>query len=327
MTEHSRKWSSSGLGLDAAEAEARRLEKKGTFSATMDDEAGTVTLSKDDFKAVMSKLGGHKEVAKRSRANLVLLAFGYLAVSVGFIAVIVGLMNWRIEATKESRVTDSELVGKNGKVVASEQSAAFVTLMDIPKMGTEYLSKLSTLSYVFKGEFGTCTGCLLSREGATGVIALDVNIDRGAFDLSTSLSLSLSLSRSHSVPFSSFLILGPTHQKGTVVVVKVESISTKNSSSALIQLVGGDSIVVKCGTARVYKGQGDDFPIREYDLKEENNAGVVRRMLVEHHGEGKRAFTLSELTYTAEKLFEIEAASGRALKEKAAPLTNLVSLL
>ena len=58
MTEHSRKWSSSGLGLDAAEAEARRLEKKGTFSATMDDEAGTVTLTKDDFKAVMGKLGG-----------------------------------------------------------------------------------------------------------------------------------------------------------------------------------------------------------------------------------------------------------------------------
>ena len=28
MTQHSRKWSSSGLGLDAAEAEARRLEKK-----------------------------------------------------------------------------------------------------------------------------------------------------------------------------------------------------------------------------------------------------------------------------------------------------------
>ena len=61
MTQHSRKWSSSGLGLDAAEAEARRLEKKGTFSATMDDEAGTVTLSKDDFKAVMGKLGGELE--------------------------------------------------------------------------------------------------------------------------------------------------------------------------------------------------------------------------------------------------------------------------
>ena len=58
MTQHSRKWSSTGLGLDAAEAQARRMEKKGTFSATMDDEAGTVTLSKDDFKAVMGKLGG-----------------------------------------------------------------------------------------------------------------------------------------------------------------------------------------------------------------------------------------------------------------------------
>ena len=39
MTAGSRKWSSSGLGLSAAEAQARRLEKKGTFHATVDEEA------------------------------------------------------------------------------------------------------------------------------------------------------------------------------------------------------------------------------------------------------------------------------------------------
>ena len=49
-----------------------------------------MTVSKDDFKKVMAKLGGHKKVARRTQANIVSLAFGYVAVSIGFIAVIVG---------------------------------------------------------------------------------------------------------------------------------------------------------------------------------------------------------------------------------------------
>ena len=67
MTAVSRKWSSSGLGLSKSEKEARRLEKKGTFAATMDEEAGTVTLSKDDFKKVMGKLGGESLSGLQSR--------------------------------------------------------------------------------------------------------------------------------------------------------------------------------------------------------------------------------------------------------------------
>ena len=63
MTAVSEKWSSSGVGLTAAESEARRLEKKGTFAASMDDEAGTVTLSQNDFKKVMGKLGGESHFA------------------------------------------------------------------------------------------------------------------------------------------------------------------------------------------------------------------------------------------------------------------------
>jgi hypothetical protein len=139
MTQHSRKWSSSGLGLDASEAEARRLEKKGTFKAVMDDEAGTVTLSKDDFKAVMGKLGGHKQTAKRSQTNLIFLAFGYLAVSVGFIAVIVGLMNWRIESSKESHVRSGEMVGLDGAAVKTGDLVSFAGLYDLPKLDVKTL--------------------------------------------------------------------------------------------------------------------------------------------------------------------------------------------
>ena len=65
---------------------------------------------------------GHKETAKRSSQNLILLAFGYLAVSIGFIAVIVGLMNWRIEASKESHVKSSTMVGKDGSPVKTATS-------------------------------------------------------------------------------------------------------------------------------------------------------------------------------------------------------------
>ena len=118
LSSSSRRWSSSGHNLSAAEAEARRLEKKGTFRAHIDREADTVTLSRDDFKTVMGKLGLHKKVAKRTQGNLVLLAFGYLAVSIGFVAVIVGLMNWRLEATKEALVkTGGQLEAKNGELI------------------------------------------------------------------------------------------------------------------------------------------------------------------------------------------------------------------
>jgi hypothetical protein len=146
MTQHSRKWSSSGLGLDAAEAEARRLEKKGTFSATMDEEAGTVTLSKDDFKAVMGKLGGHKKTAKRSQANMVMLAFGYLAVSIGFIAVIVGLMNWRLEASKESHVKGSEMTGKDGNAVMTATLLNYASIYDLAKLDVRTLVKTKEVS-------------------------------------------------------------------------------------------------------------------------------------------------------------------------------------
>ena len=49
-----RKWSVTGVDLTLGEAQARRLEKKGDFSATLDDEAGTVTLNTEDFKKVRS---------------------------------------------------------------------------------------------------------------------------------------------------------------------------------------------------------------------------------------------------------------------------------
>jgi hypothetical protein len=107
----------------------------------MDDEAGTVTLSKDDFKAVMGKLGGHKQVAKRSQSNLILLAFGYLAVSIGFIAVIVGLMNWRIEASKESHVKGGTLVGKDGEAVKAAELLSFASIYDIAKLDVQTILK------------------------------------------------------------------------------------------------------------------------------------------------------------------------------------------
>lgn len=142
MTEVSRKWSSSGVNLDAAESEARRLEKKGTFAATMDEEAGTVTLSKDDFKSVMGKLGTHKRTAKTAKKNVLLLAFGYLAVTIGFIAVIVGLVNWRLEATKEAHVTDSQLVGRDGTIVETGDVVSYTQLFDLPYFDMSTISKV-----------------------------------------------------------------------------------------------------------------------------------------------------------------------------------------
>ena len=150
LTAISLKWSSSGLGLTAAENEARRLEKKGTFTANMDDEAGTVTLSTDDFKKVMGKLGGHKEVAKRSQTNLIFLAFGYLAVSIGFIAVIVGLMNWRIEAAKDSRVASNTLVGVGDKSTDVVQTASMkvkLPLLVAPVLPDGFEVDKMTVSY------------------------------------------------------------------------------------------------------------------------------------------------------------------------------------
>lgn len=142
MTEVSKKWSSSGINLDSAEAEARRLEKKGTFAATMDEEAGTVTLSKDDFKSVMGKLGTHKRTAKTAKKNVLLLAFGYLAVTIGFIAVIVGLVNWRLEATKESHVVGSTMVSNDNTVVEVKDVESYTQLFDIPYFNMRTINKL-----------------------------------------------------------------------------------------------------------------------------------------------------------------------------------------
>ena len=142
MTEVSRKWSSSGINLDSAEAEARRLEKKGTFAATMDEEAGTVTLSKDDFKSVMGKLGTHKRTAKTAKKNVLLLAFGYLAVTIGFIAVIVGLISWRLEATKESHIVGSTMVSNDNTVVEVKSVESYAQLFDIPYFDMTTINKL-----------------------------------------------------------------------------------------------------------------------------------------------------------------------------------------
>ena len=56
MTAGSRKWSSSGLGLTAAEAEARRLEKKGTFHATVDEEADVSYIGDANAAVAMCNL-------------------------------------------------------------------------------------------------------------------------------------------------------------------------------------------------------------------------------------------------------------------------------
>jgi hypothetical protein len=112
----------------------------------MDDEAGTVTLSKDDFKAVMGKLGGHKQTAKRSQTNLIFLAFGYLAVSVGFIAVIVGLMNWRLEATKETKMSGTDMVGKSGQVARVGVVESFAEVYDLPKFDAHTLTQVKHIT-------------------------------------------------------------------------------------------------------------------------------------------------------------------------------------
>lgn len=175
MTEVSRKWSASGVGLDAAESEARRLEKKGTFAATVDEEAGTVTLSKDDFKAVMGKLGSHKKTAKSAKKSVFLLAFGYLAVTIGFIAVIVGLVNWRLEATKETRVQDSALVGRDGVTVGVARVESFAQLFDLPKFSVSTLQKIESLAVSL--EDGTEVAFEITRvsklPGSTRVVLSD----------------------------------------------------------------------------------------------------------------------------------------------------------
>jgi hypothetical protein len=90
----------------------------------------------------MGKLGGHKQTAKRSQTNLIFLAFGYLAVSVGFIAVIVGLMNWRLEATKETTVKGGNLVAKDGKVAKIQAAESFGQLYDLPSFDMQTLNQL-----------------------------------------------------------------------------------------------------------------------------------------------------------------------------------------
>ena len=75
-----------------------------------------MTLSTDDFKSVMEKFGVSRDSAKRSQRNFLALAFGYLAVSACFVAVIVGLVSWRLEASKEIKFSGGALVGQNGNV-------------------------------------------------------------------------------------------------------------------------------------------------------------------------------------------------------------------
>lgn len=152
LTEVSSKWSASGINLDAAEVEARRLEKKGSFTATIDDEQNTVTLSKDDFKTVMGKLGNHKRSAKSAKKNVLLLAFGYLAVTIGFIAVIVGLVNWRLEATKDSHVVDSTLVGRDGTTVETSDVQSYAQLFDLPHFEMNTIKNIKDLVVTLEDE-------------------------------------------------------------------------------------------------------------------------------------------------------------------------------
>jgi len=191
MTEVSRKWSATGTGLDAAESEARRLEKKGTFAATMDEEAGTVTLSKEDFKSVMGKLGTHKRTAKTAKKNVLLLAFGYLAVTIGFIAVIVGLVNWRLEATKESHVVDSTLVGRDGKSVETAQIETFAQLFDIPHFSIATLEKISKVAVVLGDNRQVSFGVtrIIKSPGSTRVQLEDANGNGLDIDACSTLAL------------------------------------------------------------------------------------------------------------------------------------------
>ena len=146
-----RKWSVTGTDhatLTLGEAQARRLEKKGEFSATLDDEAGTVTLNTEDFKKVMAKLGTHKMASSRASKNLVWLAFGYLAVSIGFIAILVGLMNWRIEASKESHVVAGQMQDTSGKLVSVGEVVTYGKLFDLPHFDAQTLTAVSHLTVV-----------------------------------------------------------------------------------------------------------------------------------------------------------------------------------
>ena len=70
---------------------------------------------------------------------MIYLAFGYLAVSIGFIAVIVGLMNWRIEASKESHVRSGEMVANDGTAVKTGDLVSFAGLYDLPKLDVKTL--------------------------------------------------------------------------------------------------------------------------------------------------------------------------------------------
>lgn len=79
-----------------------------------------------------------------------MLAFGYLAVSIGFIAVIVGLMNWRIEATKESHVVGNSMVGKDGKAVKTADLINYAGLFDLPKFDTKTLVETKKVSMILQ---------------------------------------------------------------------------------------------------------------------------------------------------------------------------------
>ena len=77
---------------------------------------------------------------------MVMLAFGYLAVSIGFIAVIVGLMNWRLEASKESHVKGSEMIGKDGNAVMTATLLNYASIYDLAKLDVSTLVKTKEVS-------------------------------------------------------------------------------------------------------------------------------------------------------------------------------------
>lgn len=144
MTEMTRKWSGAGTGhLTDAEVEARRLEKKGVFQADLDEESGKVSMSKEDFKSVMSKLGKHK---KRSQ-NLIWTLGITVVAGLAACGVMLGVTMSANELSKESHVKNVQFTDSNGKLVETANPVSYAALTDLPKLPLAAIDAIDALTF------------------------------------------------------------------------------------------------------------------------------------------------------------------------------------
>jgi len=144
MTEMTRKWSGAGTGhLTDAEVEARRLEKKGVFQADLDEESGKVSMSKEDFKSVMSKLGKHK---KRSQ-NLIWTLGITVVAGLAACGVMLGVTMSANELSKESHVKNVQFTDSNGKLVETANPISYAALTDLPKLPLAAIDAIDALTF------------------------------------------------------------------------------------------------------------------------------------------------------------------------------------